>query len=51
MKSSVEGVVECLPLSPLLFWLPLPAVGPAKCPGRCFLTCGLLNDKTEKEHK
>lgn len=42
---------EGSPLSPLLFWLPPPAAGPAKCPGRCFLTCGLLNYKTEKQHK
>lgn len=36
-----ECVTQCIPLYPPLFWLPQPAAGPAKCPGRCFLTCGL----------
>lgn len=50
MKSSTHRAVKFLPPFPPLFWLPLPAAGPAKCPGKCFLTCGLWNNKTE-EHK
>lgn len=42
-----QRVIQCLPLSPLLFWLPPSAVVPAECPGRCFLTCDLWNNRTE----
>lgn len=42
---------ECLPLFLLLFWLLPPEAGPAECPGRCFLICGLLKNETEERHK